>query len=74
MKKHDYKIIKPIVVKRRFPSNNFRKIHGEHMVRYKQLEKLREKRFNQIINKWSYPGYILTPEEFRFLGGGYNNE
>ena len=53
MKKHDYKLCRPIIVWRMWPTNNYRKMHGEKMMRYKSLEKAVLDRIIRPISKKS---------------------
>lgn len=77
MKKHDWKLGRPIIVWRRWPSNNFRKMHGERMLRYKQLEKVaRRQLIRPLARKNKYAGLraniVIIDEMHEY--GGYNHE
>lgn len=76
MKKHDYKSCRPIIVWRRWPSNNFRKMQGEPMLRYKQLEKVaRRQLIRPLARKNKHAGLrasiVIIDEMHEY--GGYNN-
>lgn len=53
--------------------NNYRKMHGIPMRRYKHIERESRKAWNRFIDNWNayQPGYILTPNEIRRI---LNNE